>query len=133
MTPADIGAKLLGLALPAATARRLAPLGLGLAILLALGLAWGAWQAFDWFNDRDAVRDAVNEANSDFAKDKDEATGAADIESGERRAAVDAQMRTTEELIDEALEKNCAVGEYLASGGAVCVSAANPVPRPDAQ
>ncbi|MEO9625853.1 MAG: hypothetical protein ABJF09_00430 [Qipengyuania citrea] len=111
--------------------RWLAMLATVLAILLACALAWGAWQAFDWFNDRDAVRDAANEANADFAQDKDEAIGAADIESDQRRRANRAKLDRTQELIDEALENNCVVADYLASDGADCVRPPA-VPRPPA-
>lgn len=101
--------------------RWLATLAFFLAVLLALALAWTAWQAFDWFNDRDAVRDASNEANAEFGQAKDEATGKADKASGERVGRHQAEIRRTEDLIDEALEKNCVVADYLASDGADCV------------
>lgn len=112
--------------------RWLAALASVAAILLACALAWGAWQAFDWFNDNDAVRDAANEANAEFAQDKDEAIGAADIESDQRRRANRAKLDRTQELIDEALEKNCVVADYLASDGADCVRPPAAIPGPAA-
>lgn len=121
MTPADIGARVLALALPIESARRLAPLGLLLAALLIVGAGWAGWRVFDHFNDRDAVRDAVNEANAEFAEGFSRASGRADVASQDRRAQFEARRRTTQELIDDALENGCAVGDYLASGGTVCV------------
>lgn len=128
-----IGNAILGLLGRKAEAPRwLAAIAAVLAILLACGAAWGAWQAFDWFNDRDAVKDAANEANADFAQDKDEAVGAADIESEARRRANREKLDRTQELIDEALENNCVVADYLASDGADCVRPPAAVSRPPA-
>lgn len=128
-----IGNAILGLLGRKAEAPRwLAAIAAALAILLACGAAWGAWQAFDWFNDRDAVKDAANEANADFAQDKDEAVGAADIESEARRRANREKLDRTQELIDEALENNCVVADYLASDGADCVRPPAAVSRPPA-
>ncbi len=122
LQPKTIGYRLLSLlGVKVEMARRLAPLGFALALLLACALAWGAWQAFDWFNDRDAVRDAANEANANFAEGKDKATGEADVASDNRRTEHNERVKRTEELIDEALEEGCVVADYLASGGTECV------------
>lgn len=122
MNPLAIGNAVLGLLGRKSDAPRwLAALAFGLALLLACGAVWGAFQLFDIFNDRDAVADAANEANAEFAEDKDAAIGAADIESEQRRRANRDQLRKTEDLIDEALEKNCVVSDYLASNGTDCV------------
>lgn len=133
MTPASIGARLLGLFLPLETARKFALPGFILAALLALTAAWGAWQAFDWFNDRDAVRDAANAANAEFRERADAATGAADTASETARTEHAEKVRKTEELIDEALEKGCVISDYLASAGADCVRPGAPVPGAAAQ
>lgn len=127
-----IGNSILGLLGRQSDAPRwLAGLAFAFAILLACVLAWGALQAFDWFNDRDAVRDAATKANAEFARDKDDAIGAADIESEQRRRANRNKLDRTQELIDEALQKNCVVADYLASDGAECVRPPA-VPRPPA-
>lgn len=128
MTPADLGFRLLSLVpgVPDAAARKFAgwafAVGCVLAVLLALAAwRWVIWPAFDWFNDREAVEDAANEANSQFREDLDQATGDADVASQGRREQFEARQRTTEELIDEAERKGCAVADYLASDGAVCL------------
>lgn len=110
--------------------RWLAGLAFVIALLLACGAIYGAFQAFDWVNDRDAVKDAANAANAEFAEDKDEAIGAADIESEQRRRANRDKLRKTEDLIDEALERNCVVSDYLASNGADCVQPPAAIRRP---
>lgn len=110
--------------------RWLAALAFVIVLLLACTACWGAFQVFDWFNDRDAVRDAANEANADFQQEKDEATGAADAASQINRAALEASVKRTEELVDEALEKNCVISDYLASNGADCVRRGAPVRNP---
>lgn len=71
--------------------------------------------------DSSVIENATNEANAEFAEDADEAKGEADVASDERRQDHKERVATTEELVDEALEKGCAVSEYLASNGADCV------------
>lgn len=95
-------------------ARPLAIAGLVVAALVALAILKGCY-------DRSVIENATNEANAEFAQDKDEATGEADMGSADRRADHAATIRRTEELIDEALEKGCVVADYLASHGADCV------------
>lgn len=88
----------------------------GLAIIAGL-LFWGAIAAWK----SDIVQDAVNEANVEFAEDKDQATGKADQDSDARQAEHKAKAERTQELIDEALENGCVVADYLHSNGAECV------------
>jgi len=101
MTPASIGAKLLGLVLPGATARKFAPLGFGLACILALLAVWAvfklAWPVFDWFNDREAVAEDRAEANAEFTEKQLDAERAAGADKRSRDAD-DAQ--TQKELTD---------------------------------
>jgi hypothetical protein len=86
-------------------------------VVVAALLLWGLKSCYD----RSVIENATNEANAEFAKDADEAKGEADVASGERRQDHEERVATTEELVDEALEKGCAVSEYLASNGAKCV------------
>jgi len=108
----------------------------GLAVVIALLLAalaiWSVFNAFDWFNDRDAVEKAATKANAEFAQDKDTSVGQADIESEQRRTENRDRLRKTEELIDEALAQNCIVADYLASNGADCVQPPAAVSGPPA-
>jgi len=133
MNPAAIGSRLLGLALPEAVARRFALVGFAIACVLLAGAIYAAWQAFDWFNDRDAVADATNEANADFAEDFDQVTGAADVADDAANAEHAAEIRKTEELIDEALKLGCTVSDYLHTNGVVCVRSGAAVRRSAAQ
>lgn len=86
-------------------------------VIAAVLLIWAAKAIYD----ASVIENATNEANSDFLGEKDEATGRADTASDERREVHEERIKTTKELIDEALEKGCSVGEYLASNGARCV------------
>lgn len=108
----------------------------GLAVVFALLLAalaiWSVFNVLDWFNDSDAVDKAATKANAEFAQDKDTSVGQADIESEQRRIENRDKLRKTEELIDEALAKNCIVADYLASNGADCVRPPATVSRPPA-
>lgn len=108
----------------------------GLAVVIALLLAalaiWSVFNVFDWFNDSDAVDKAATKANAEFAQDKDNSVGQADIESEQRRIENRDQLRKTEELIDEALAQNCIIADYLASNGADCVRPPAAVSRPAA-
>lgn len=85
--------------------------------LVASLLIWGGKSLYD----NGVIESYVDKANAEFFAEKDEVAGKADIESDERRAEHEDRIKTTEELIDEAIEKGCAVGEYLASVGANCV------------
>lgn len=90
---------------------------IGSLIVAAALLLWGLKACYD----SSVIENATNEANAEFGEDADEAKGEADIASDERQDEHEARIRTTEELVDEALEKGCAVGEYLASNGDQCV------------
>lgn len=102
------------------------------ALLLAALAIWSVFNAFDWFNDHDAVEKAATKANAEFAQDKDTSVGQADIESEQRRIENRDRLRKTEELIDEALAQNCIVADYLATNGADCVQPPAAVSRPPA-
>lgn len=65
MTPASIGAGLLGTVLPRPAARKFALAGFILACLLAVGAAVGAFKLWDWWDDRKAVSAAVTKANNE--------------------------------------------------------------------
>jgi hypothetical protein len=84
---------------------------------LLLGLLWGAKALYD----ASVIENAVNEANAEFGEDKDAATGRADAASQARIERLEERLRQTEDLVDEAIANDCAVGEYLASNGARCV------------
>lgn len=71
--------------------------------------------------DSSVIEDATNEANLDFTEKLNKSTGEQDLLSDERREAFDKEVRQTEELIDEANEKNCAVADYLNSNGTICL------------
>lgn len=86
-------------------------------IILAGGLAWAGLKLYN----ANVIENATNKANADFQQDKDQAEGEADLDSDGRKAEHEVRVKTTGELIDEAIEKGCAVGEYLASDGANCV------------
>ena len=134
MMPFTIGAAILRLLGRKSVAPRwLTALAFIFALVAVLLALWGAWQAFDWFNDRDAVEDAANEANAEFGQSKDEATGNADLASGARTVEHRTRIKQTEELIDEALQNGCVVADYLASNGADCVQPPAGIPRPAAQ
>lgn len=133
MTPLALGAGVLRLLGRKTEAPRwMAWLAGAFAILALLLAILAAWRAFDWFNDREAVKDAANEANAEFTDDKDRATGKADTASQTRAGQHQVEVKRTEELIDEALEKNCVVADYLASNGADCVQPPAAVSRPAA-
>lgn len=106
MTPADLGARLLGLALPAETARRFAFPGFVLACLLALLLAVGAaklgWGLFDWFNDRQAVAEDRAEHNARVEADLRQAEGAAGRDKADRDRADALEQDELEDLTDDA-------------------------------
>lgn len=72
--------------------------------------------------DSSIIENAANKANTEFLEELDEATGRADTLSDESKAQINVEIKQTEELIDEAIEKGCAVPEYIGSNGADCVS-----------
>lgn len=106
------------LALKAGVSEKAAkPVAIGALIVIA-GLAlWGGISAYN----SEIIQNALNEANVEFLEEKDVATGKADAASAERKTQVETEIKKTEELIDEALEKGCVVADYLHSRGAVCV------------
>lgn len=71
--------------------------------------------------DDGVVEDHVSGANAEQLGKKDEATGKADVASDVRQEEHELRVKTTGELVDEAIEKGCAVGEYLYSNGTNCV------------
>lgn len=77
----------------------------GIVLLSALGgLGWGAWQVFDYFNDRDAIqrdrteREAVEAAAALEAERR--ATAAEAVRQGERTAASAETIKQLEEIED---------------------------------
>ena len=104
MTPASIGAALLGLLLPAQVARRFALPGFILACLLLLAALWGAWQAFDWFNDRQAVQRDRDAHNAQMNEDLRRAEGEAGRAKSERDRAEDEEQDDLEDVTDAAAE-----------------------------
>lgn len=105
MTPASIGARLLGLVLPAQTARKFALPGFilaaALALLLGLGLFKAGWAAFDWFNDREAVEQDRRAANAEFAEKQLEAERGA----GAAKRSRDARDAKTQEGLDDEVDE----------------------------
>lgn len=95
-------------------ARPLAIVGL---VIAAIPLVLGAKAIYD----HNVVKRHTDRANAEQLEKLNSATGDADVASDARGAEHNARVKTTEEMIDEALEKGCAVGEYLASGGTNCV------------
>lgn len=106
MTPASIGAKLLGLVLPADTARKLAPWGFGLACILAVLAALAvfklAWPLFDWFNDREAVAEDRQKSNAEFTGKQLDAERAAGADKRERDAREAQERKELDDAIDQA-------------------------------
>jgi hypothetical protein len=86
-------------------------------VIAAVLLLWGAKALYD----SSVIQGWINKNNAEQLEELNESTGEADVESGDRKQRHDEKVRTTGELVDEALEKGCAVGEYLASNGANCV------------
>lgn len=71
--------------------------------------------------DRAVVDDFLDDSREEFQDRQDRAEDKAQDRSDDRRSEHEDRIKTTEELIDEAVEKGCAVGEYLASAGDNCV------------
>lgn len=71
--------------------------------------------------DEGVVDDYTRDANADFIEQQDEAEVEAGAESEARAESHAERVETTGELVDEAIEKGCSVGEYLASDGARCL------------
>lgn len=84
------------------------------ALLIAIG---GVKSCYD----SGVIEDWTRDANNDFIERQADAEDEAEAESAERTEDHQKRVKTTEELIDEAIAKNCAVGEYLASNGARCM------------
>lgn len=121
MTPATIGAKLLGLVLPIGTARKYAPFGFALACILALlaGLALFklAWPVFDWFNDREAVAEDRDKANAEFTKKQLDAERAAGATKDARDAETARQQKELNDAIDQADRDGRSAADDAWNGG----------------
>lgn len=121
MNPAMIGAKLLGLVLPADTARKFAPWGFALACILALLAVWGtfklAWPVFDWFNDREAVAEDRAEANAEFTEKQLKAERDAGANKRARDAADAQTQKETDNAIDQADRDGRSAADDLWNGG----------------
>lgn len=77
------------------------------------------------------IKSKVNEANAEFTDDLNQSTGKQDGLSDKRKQEIYLKTKKTEDLIDEALEKNCDVADYIISNGAKCVRVnGGPVPGP---
>ncbi len=73
------------------------------AALIALGgLLWGAWQAFDWLNDRKAVSEHVTRQNAELGKRQLGAERKAGAAHDARGAAITNETQAMEEKADEA-------------------------------
>lgn len=99
------------------SARASAALGKVATVLVAIGIVWAGW----WLLKSYIIKGATNEANVEMLGEKDKAAGEADIKLEERAKVHKDRVAKTGDLVDEALEKGCAVGEYLASNGTNCV------------
>lgn len=78
MILATITSLLASLGLSARVAQRLAPVVAGIAALAILASLWGAWQVFDWWDDRAAIeRDRIKANNDTLARQLDAAEAAA--------------------------------------------------------
>lgn len=107
MNAADIGFRALsGVGVPSAAARRLAPLGFGLMLLLAIavagGVLWGGWAIFDHLNDRKAVEAATNAGNAQFRAKQVTAERTAGAAKDARDSSDAAESNTLQEKIDAA-------------------------------
>lgn len=89
-------------------------------IMFAVLLAGAVWVANGLY-DRSVILDFTEEAREDFDKKQGQAEKEAGVQSEDRRVRHAERVRTTEELIDEAVTKGCSVGEYLATGGDRCL------------
>lgn len=96
-----IGAWLLGLVLPAQVARKFALPGFVLACVLLIVAGWGAWQVFDWFNDRAAVAEDRAAHNARVNEDLRRAEGQAGRAKAERDRAEAEQQDELEDTIDD--------------------------------
>ena len=108
---------LISLLLPHVGEKAAKPLAIALLVMAGIAFFFGAKAIYD----ASVVDDHVNEANVDILERKDQATGNANAASDERKARMKIGSETTKELIDEALENGCSVGEYLSSNGERCL------------
>lgn len=122
MTPASIGAWLLGLVLSPARARKFALPGFILAALLALGGLWGAWQVFDHVNDRQAVKRAMAEQAQQESAAALAAERAANINATARDDALRAASRQTEQQLETIHAQDPAAAAAPASRGSRAVA-----------
>jgi len=101
---------------------------------LIVGLVVAAVPAFliaKSFYDGSVVKSYADEANVDVLERKDKATGDADDASAAALEKFKKEIKSTEELIDEAMEKGCPIAEYVDSngtddGGSGCLSKHSP-------
>lgn len=87
--------------LSGAMAKRLAPVAAIIAFVAFLGLLWGAWQVFDHFNDRAAIRQDRLESNNAALEAQLAAAAAA---AKERLRNAQTNSETVEALTDAILE-----------------------------
>lgn len=80
-------------------AKVLAPVAAGVAAIAFLASLWGAWQVFDWFNDRAAVKADRIESNNAALEAQLEAAEAAALEAL-RNAETN---RETKEALEDAI------------------------------
>lgn len=83
-------------------AKLLAPFVLGLAVLALLGALWGAWELFDWWDDRQAIQRDRAAANAEFRGKQIEAERAAGGNKTARDRAEDDRQRDLQEELDDA-------------------------------
>lgn len=108
---------LAALLLPAVGERFAKPAAWALIAILAILLFLTAKSIYD----RGVIDDWLDDSQDQFEEDQKRAEEDQDSESDDRREEHEERVKTTKELIDEALENGCAVGEYLASNGDNCV------------
>lgn len=78
------------------------------ALLIALlGLLWGAWQAFDWLNDRQAAGRALDKRTADTLTKVVRADRAAGAAKAARDAANANETQAEMERIDNASDQGC--------------------------
>lgn len=118
MKLADIGFRALSLVgVPAEAARRLAPLGALLALMLASGAIWGAFKLWDWWDDRAAIEAATNKANAEFLERQVAAERKAGAAKDERDDGNEAAQDDLEKDLNDASKAGDTGADAVWNGG----------------